>query len=107
MSRDQDNRLMVAELSGRVAGTFQLTIIQGLMYRGARTAQVEAVRVAADLRGRGIGEAMMRWAIAESRCRGCLRLQLTSNKARGDAHRFYERLGFRRTHEGMKLDLLT
>jgi len=105
MDRDENNRLMVAEVEGRVAGTFQLTIIQHLMYRGGRIAQIEAVRVDRPLRGHGIGERMMLWAIDDARARGCARVQLTTNKERTDAHRFYERLGFKPTHVGMKLFL--
>jgi GNAT superfamily N-acetyltransferase len=66
---------------------------------------VESVHVAETHRGRRVGEAMMAWAIAEARRNRCYRLQLTSNKGRLDAHRFYRRLGFVASHEGMKLDL--
>ncbi len=100
-----DNDVMVAELDGRIAGTFQLTIIAGLMHVGASVAQVEAVVVDAPLRRHRVGETMMRWAIAEARRRGCSRVQLTSNKRRTDAHRFYERLGFVAGYEGFKLAL--
>ena len=100
---DPDNALMVAELEGSVVGAFHLTVIQYVANRGGRVAQVENVIVDPDARGRGIGEAMMRWAIDESRRLGCFRVQLTSNKVRKRAHRFYERLGFVATHEGMKL----
>jgi GNAT superfamily N-acetyltransferase len=99
---DPNNELIVAEVGGVVQGTFQLTIIPNMSYVGGKIAQVESVVVDAPLRGRGLGEAMMRWAIDEARRRGCFRVQLTSNKARTDAHRFYERLGFVRSHEGMK-----
>lgn len=102
---DPNNALLVAELDGRVAGAFHLTIIQYVAYSGGRVAQIENVIVEPELRGRGIGEAMMRWAIEESRRRGCFRVQLTTNKVRKRAHRFYERLGFTASHEGMKLSL--
>lgn len=102
---DPDNALMVAEVDGRVAGAFHLTIIQYVAYRGGRVAQIENVIVDPDHRGRGLGEAMMQWAIAEARRRGCFRVQLTTNKVRKRAHRFYERLGFTASHEGMKLAL--
>jgi len=95
----------VAELDGKIAGTFMLTFLRHLLRRGSLVAVVEAVRVDSSLRGRGLGSEMMRWAIAESRRRGCSVLQLTSNLARKDAHRFYERLGFRGSHLGMKLSL--
>ncbi len=102
---DPDNLLMVAELGGDVVGVFQLTMTQLVAHRGGRVAEVEAVFVDPAVRGRGVGGAMMRWAIDEARRRGCFRLQLTSNKKRTRAHAFYERLGFVATHEGMKLAL--
>jgi GNAT superfamily N-acetyltransferase len=95
----------VAEVEGRLAGTFMLTFIRHLLRRGGLVAEIEAVRIDAPLRGLGHGAEMMRWIIAESRRRGCSRIQLTSNKSRKAAHRFYERLGFVASHEGMKLDL--
>ena len=100
---DPDNALMVAEQEGSVVGAFHLTMIQYVANRGGRVAQVENVIVEPAFRGRGIGEAMMRWAIGEACRRGCFRIQLTSNKVRKRAHRFYERLGFVASHEGMKL----
>jgi GNAT superfamily N-acetyltransferase len=105
MQRSDWNGTYVGEVDGRIVGTFMLTLIRHLMRQGALVAQIEAVRVDASRRGRGYGAEMMRWAIAEARRRGCSRMQLTSNKSRKDAHRFYERLGFRATHEGMKLAL--
>jgi GNAT superfamily N-acetyltransferase len=103
IARDPSHELIVAERDGRLVGTFQLTFIRHLSHGGSRVAQVEAVRIAADLRGQGLGGEMMRWAIARARAAGCVRMQLTSNKERPEAHRFYERLGFRRSHEGFKL----
>jgi len=102
MAHDPNNLLMVADLGGRVVGVFQLTFIQHVAHRGGRVAQVEAVFVDKAMRGRGIGDAMMQWAIREAERRGCFRIQLTSNKARPRAHAFYERLGFEPTHVGMK-----
>ncbi|MFT3769189.1 MAG: GNAT family N-acetyltransferase [Minicystis sp.] len=102
---DPRNALLVAEIEGRVVGVFHLTVIQYVAYRGGRVAQIENVVVEPDLRGRGVGEAMMRWAIEEARRQGCVRVQLTTNKVRKRAHRFYERLGFVASHEGMKLPL--
>ena len=90
---------------GTIVGTFQLTVIPGLARRGATRAQIEAVRVHAGHRGRGLGGAMMAWAIGEARRRGCALVQLTTDKRRADAHRFYERLGFTASHEGLKLAL--
>lgn len=105
MEGDSNNVFYVAELVGRVVGTFQLTIIQHVAYRGGRAAQVENVIVDPEVRGRGVGARMMEWAIAEARARDCFRVQLTSNLSRDGAHRFYERLGFVASHKGMKLDL--
>lgn len=102
---DPRNRLIVAESSGMVAGTLQLTLLPGLSRRGMRRAQIEAVRVAAAERGRGLGRQMISWAIAEARLAGCGLVQLTSDKRRDSAIRFYESLGFEASHEGLKLSL--
>jgi GNAT superfamily N-acetyltransferase len=102
---DPDNELMVADYDGRVVGTFQFTVITHIQRGGRRAAQVESVHVDAAMRGKKIGEAMMRWAIDEARRRGCYRIQLTSNAAHTDAHRCYNRLGFVATHVGFKLTL--
>lgn len=102
---DPAHLLVVAEAAGELAGTMQLLFLPGLSRRGALRAQVEAVRVAAPGRGHGLGSAMIRWGISEARRRGCALVQLTSDKSRADAHRFYERLGFTASHEGMKLIL--
>ena len=88
---------------GAVVATLQLTVIPGLARRGSLRGQIEAVRVRADLRGRGLGQALMSWAIDEARRRGCTLIQLTSDKRREDAIRFYGRLGFTASHEGLKL----
>jgi GNAT superfamily N-acetyltransferase len=100
---DPAQLLVSAVVGEQVVGTFQLTFIPGLARRGALRAQIEAVRVREDHRGAGLGAAMFEWAIAESRTRGCSLVQLTTDKGRRDAHRFYERLGFRASHEGLKL----
>ena len=92
-------------MTSRHTWTLQLSILPGLARRGARRGQLEAVRVEEGGRGQGLGEAMVRWAVEESRRRGCAVVQLTTDKSRTDAHRFYERLGFERSHEGMKLAL--
>jgi GNAT superfamily N-acetyltransferase len=102
---DPAQLLVVAADGDTIVGTFQLTFIPGLARRGALRGQIEAVRVAAEHRNRGLGAAMMRWAIAEARGRGCALVQLTSDRSRVDAHRFYERLGFTRSHDGFKLIL--
>ena len=98
--------LVVADDAGAVVGTLQLTLIPGLARRGALRGQIEAVRVAGSHRGRGLGQALITWAVEEARSRGCALVQLTTDKSRSDAHRFYERLGFVASHEGMKLSLL-
>jgi GNAT superfamily N-acetyltransferase len=100
---DPAHLLVVAEVAGTVVGTFQLSFVPGLARRGSLRAQVEAVRLDGSWRGRGLGTALMRWAVEESRRRGCSLVQLTTDKRRTDAHRFYERLGFVASHEGMKL----
>jgi GNAT superfamily N-acetyltransferase len=105
IAADPNQLLVVGETGGAVVATMQLSFLPGLSHRGAWRGQVEAVRVAAPLRGRGIGEAMMAWAVARCRERGCRQLQLTTDKSRRDAHRFYARLGFEASHEGMKLGL--
>jgi ribosomal protein S18 acetylase RimI-like enzyme len=97
--------LLVVEAGGLVVGTLQLTILDGISRRGATRGQIEAVRVAADVRGRGVGEAMMQHAISLARDAGCGLVQLTTDKRRGDAQRFYRRLGFVASHEGMKLEI--
>ncbi|MCA1187778.1 MULTISPECIES: GNAT family N-acetyltransferase [unclassified Saccharopolyspora] len=102
---DPNQLLAVADRDGEIVGTLQLTFIPGLSHAGATRAQLEAVRVRADERGNGLGGEMVRWAVAQARGRGARILQLTSSNSRERAHRFYERLGFERSHVGMKLDL--
>jgi GNAT superfamily N-acetyltransferase len=102
---DPAHLLVVAELGGRVAGTLQLTVLPGLARRGALRAQLEAVHVSAGHRGRGLGRAMVGWAVEEARRRGCALVQLTSNRSRTDAHRFYAGLGFTASHVGFKREL--
>ncbi len=97
--------LLIAEAAGEIAGMLQLTFIPGISHRGAWRCQIEGVRVASSRRGQGTGEAMLRHAIDIARERGCRIVQLTTNKARADAKRFYEKLGFEPVHEGMKLTL--
>ncbi|GAC1353342.1 MAG: GNAT family N-acetyltransferase [Polyangiales bacterium] len=105
IENDPNNMLMVAEVDARVVGAFQFTVIQYVANRGGRVGWIENVIVDSSMRGRGIGQAMMRWAIAEAQRRDCFRVQLTSNKVRKRAHVFYQRLGFVASHEGMKLVL--
>ncbi|MBJ7902056.1 GNAT family N-acetyltransferase [Streptomyces sp. DSM 110735] len=105
LAADPNQHLVVAALEGRVIGTLHLTIIPGLSRKGATRALIEAVRVHADQRGSGLGSALIRWAVERSRELDCTLVQLTSDKTRTDAHRFYERLGFTASHEGFKLNL--
>jgi ribosomal protein S18 acetylase RimI-like enzyme len=104
IDRDPAHVLLTAQDHGSdVVGTLQVSFLPGLSRRGSWRAQIEAVRVAAALGGQGLGSQMIRWAVAEATERGCALVQLTTDKQRADAHRLYERLGFRATHEGMKL----
>jgi GNAT superfamily N-acetyltransferase len=105
LDADPGELLVVAVLDGDVVATLQLSVIPGLSRGGALRAQLEAVRVASGHRSTGLGTALVAWAIDEARRRGCALVQLTSDKRRPDAHRFYEGLGFRTSHEGLKLDL--
>ncbi|WP_066481384.1 MULTISPECIES: GNAT family N-acetyltransferase [unclassified Sphingomonas] len=105
IDRDPNQMLVAAEFDGAVIGTLQLSLIPGLSFRGAWRGQIEAVRIAEPLRGQGLGAAMIDWAVDQCRARGCYMVQLTSNLARPDAHRFYERLGWVKSHAGFKLRL--
>jgi GNAT superfamily N-acetyltransferase len=98
-----DNELVVATLGSEIVGTLQLTFIPGLGIR--RRALVESVRVRDDLRNLRIGTRLMEWVLDRARARKCSLVQLTTNVARKDAQRFYQRLGFQASHIGMKLYL--
>jgi len=102
---DPNNELIVAELDGEIVGTLQLVITPSLSYKGSKRSMVESVRVDSKLRGQGIGRQMMLWAMERARERGCISMHLTSHGEREDAHRFYEKLGFAKSHVGMKLSL--
>jgi GNAT superfamily N-acetyltransferase len=102
---DPGEMLIVADRDGEVVGTLQLTFLRGLSRGGAIRAQIEAVRVRSDARSGGLGRRLIEWAIDESRRRGCHLVQLTSDRSRVDAHRFYENLGFHGSHLGYKLTL--
>jgi len=102
---DPNQLLIVAERDGRIVGTLQLSFLPGLSFRGAWCGQIEAVRIASDLRGQGLGAELIAWAVAECRARGCKVAQLTSKGDRVAAHRFYERLGWTKSHAGFKLYL--
>jgi ribosomal protein S18 acetylase RimI-like enzyme len=100
---DPNNLLIVAVQGEQVVGVMQLTFIPNLTYGGSWRAQVEGVRVAASQRSQGVGRALLQWAIDRAQERGCRLVQLTTDKSRPGALRFYESLGFRASHEGMKL----
>ncbi|MEJ8280807.1 GNAT family N-acetyltransferase [Pseudonocardia spirodelae] len=102
---DPSELLLVLDDGGRVVGTLQLSLLPGLARRGAVRARIEAVRVAADRRGARLGELLVAHAVDEARRRGASLVQLTSDRTRTDAHRFYERLGFTVTHDGFSLPL--
>lgn len=99
------HELVVAVHGAQIIGVLQLSFLRHLTYQGGLRAQIEGVRVAADARGRRVGEQLFRWAIARAEAAGAHLVQLTTDARRGDAHRFYERLGFQATHTGMKLHL--
>lgn len=105
IARDPNNRLLIWEDNGMAVGTLQLTFIPGLSQQGAWHMQVEAVRVHRTHRGQGIGERMMEAALKIARARHCRIVQLSSHHSRIDAQRFYRRLGFEPSHQGMKLKL--
>ncbi|WFP64418.1 GNAT family N-acetyltransferase [Mesorhizobium sp. WSM4904] len=100
------NQLLAVMTDGAdVVGTLQISFLAGLSSQGAWRGQIEAVRVSANRRGERLGQRLLEWAIEKCRERGCRVVQLTTNKSRLDAHRFYERLGFKASHIGYKLDL--
>jgi GNAT superfamily N-acetyltransferase len=100
-----NDTLYVAESAGEVVGTFQTTLVTSMNSRAKPSMIVEAVQTRGDMRGRGIGEAMIAFAIARAREAGASKVQLTSNLARTDAHRFYRRLGFDQSHVGFRMKL--
>jgi len=105
IDNDPNHELIVAELDGEVVGTLQLMFLPSISFQGGLRAQVESVRIDTRLRNQGIGSKLMKWAIDRAKLRGAHVLQLTTHKSREDAHRFYERLGFKGSHLGMKLNL--
>lgn len=102
---DKNNILIVACYNKNVIGNLQITFTQYLSHKGSKRATIENVRVAKDKRNLGIGTLLMKYAINLAKENGCSIVQLTSNKARTDAHRFYKKLGFQNTHEGFKLNI--
>jgi len=101
----KDNGLFVAERDGKVVGTFQVTLIPGLVARGRKRGKIESVHVAPECRGMGIGKIMIAHALAFAKGQGGGLIELSSNKSRLDAHRFYVNLGFAQSHEGFKIEL--
>jgi GNAT superfamily N-acetyltransferase len=105
IERDANNELWVGELDGEAVAMLQLTLVPGLSRGGMKRALAEAVRVRADLRGRGVGEALMRHVEDRAKAAGCGLIQLTTDRKRLAAHRFYERIGYVASHLGMKKKL--
>ncbi|WP_085907275.1 GNAT family N-acetyltransferase [Kiloniella majae] len=105
IDKDPNQYLAIVEQAEEIIGCLQLTFIPGLSRLGMWRGQIESVRIASSHRGSGLGSQMFEWAIAECRNRGCELVQLTTDKARPDALKFYEKLGFKASHEGMKLSL--
>ena len=103
LDADPNITLVVAEEAGRVVGSLQLCILPGLSSQGASRGLIEDVRVASDRRSRGIGEQLVQWAVSEARARGCRLVELLTHQTRVDAQRFYERLGFAKSHVGMTI----
>jgi GNAT superfamily N-acetyltransferase len=103
--QDTSGAVLVAELDGEVVGVCQLVVFRHVQVRGGLCAEIESVHVHPDHRGRGIGSVLVRDAVSRARTLGCYRVQLTSNRARTEAHHFYERLGFEPSHVGFKLPL--
>lgn len=104
LDADPGIRLVVAEGDGgSVVGCLQLCVLPGLSSQGASRGLIEDVRVASHLRSRGIGEQLVQWAISEARARGCKLVELLTHHTRVDAQRFYERLGFQKSHVGMTI----
>jgi ribosomal protein S18 acetylase RimI-like enzyme len=102
---DPNHELVVAELNGEVIGTLHLMFLPSISFQGGMRVQIESVRVDKNYRNQGIGNEMMQWTIKRARGRGAHVIQLTTHQSRQDAHRFYERQGFKASHLGMKLSL--
>ena len=102
---DPNHELIVAELDGELIGTLHLIFLPSVSFQGRLRAQVESVRVDTRFQSKGIGSEMMKWTMERAAQRGAHVVQLTTHKTRVDAHRFYERLGFKGSHLGMKLSL--
>ncbi len=105
MQRQDGNDVIVQIIDGKIVGCYQLTVIHGISRSGSTRAQIEGVRVDHEMRGSGLGHQLFEDAIERSRQAGCQLVQLTTDKSRDDAHRFYEQLGFEASHIGYKLAL--
>ena len=105
IASDCNHLLAVVDLEGEVVGCLQLSFLPGLSRQGAWRGLIEGVRIAAPVRNRGLGRELVSWAVERCRERGCAMVQLTTDKSRVDAQRFYTGLGFEATHRGMKLTL--
>ena len=105
ISCDENQELTVVELDGEVSGTFHLSFIQYLTHRGGMRAQIEAVRIKGEMRGNGIGKEIFQYIIQRAKDRRAHMVQLTTDHQRPGALRFYRRLGFVNSHNGMKLYL--
>lgn len=105
IERDPNHELIVAERKGEVIGTLHLMFLPSISFQGGLRAQIESVRVDQRFQSQGIGSALMQWSMQRAKQRGAHMVQLTTHKTREDAHRFYERLGFKGSHLGMKLSL--
>lgn len=105
IAEDPNNELIVACLGDGIIGVLQITFVPYLTYQGGWRATIEGVRTSSSERGKGVGTKLIQWVIERSKERGCHLVQLTTDKKRGDALRFYERLGFVASHEGMKLKI--
>jgi ribosomal protein S18 acetylase RimI-like enzyme len=105
ITSDPNNELVVAYQGNELLGVQQITYTPYLTHQGGWRATIEGVRTSSAVRGKGVGTELIRWAIDRAKQRGCHLVQLTTDKQRADALRFYERLGFKATHEGLKMKL--
>ncbi|GED72240.1 acetyltransferase [Brevibacillus reuszeri] len=105
IDKDPNNELIVACLGEEIVGVEQITFTPYLTHQGSWRATIEGVRTASSERGKGLGSQLILWAVERAKERGCHIVQLTTDKKRPDALRFYERLGFIATHEGLKMKL--
>lgn len=105
IERDPNQKIVVMESAGGIIGCMQISYLPGLSRKGMWRGQIESVRIARDLRGKGLGRVFLLWAIADCRARGCGLVQLSTDASRTEAHRFYLALGFEPSHVGMKLKL--